>query len=86
MRKEPILHLRESIRAMLTRGLLFPPSKKIIARNGTGARCALCSETIGATEVEYEGRAEGMVRSHSSCFHVWKEEAEGLRSPSANGQ
>jgi hypothetical protein len=86
MQKERILHLRESIRAMLTRGLLFPPSKKIIARHGTGARCAFCSEAIGATEVEYEGHAEGIVRSHPSCFQIWKEEAEGLRSPSANDQ
>jgi hypothetical protein len=56
-----------------------------MVRNGTGAACALCSEAIRATEVEYEARAEsmrraqkGMVRSHPSCFQVWKAEAEGF--------
>lgn len=86
MRNENDGHLRESIRRRLTGGLLFSPSKKIVARNGTGGPCAFCSEAIRATEIEYETRAVGMIRSHPSCFQVWKEEAEGLRAPSADGQ
>jgi hypothetical protein len=85
MRKDNA-HLRESIRSKLTSGSLFPPSERTMARNGTGGLCALCSEAIRATEVEYQTRAVGMVRSHPSCFRVWKEEADGFRPPPGSGQ
>jgi hypothetical protein len=56
---------------------------RILAGPGEGRRCALCAESIGTTEVEYEmGATDARTyRFHIPCYLAWKQ-AVGLADSS----
>jgi hypothetical protein len=69
--------LRETVRALLASGTLFPVSGNGFAGIGSGKRCVVCQTPISSSEVEYEvdGYPIGAPVCHLTCFFLWREES-----------
>jgi hypothetical protein len=71
---------RETVRARIASGELFPLGDKARMGRGQGRRCAVCGDRVGASDIEYEipGGVNGTVVSHSACYVVWKKESANV--------
>ncbi len=69
--------LRQSIRARLASGALFPVGSRVIAGNGSGNLCVVCRNRVDHYEIEYEiPLGEGVaVVTHLRCYVMWREES-----------
>lgn len=69
--------LRETVRALLASGTLFPVSGNGFAGIGSGKHCVVCQTPISSSEVEYEvdGYPIGAPICHLTCFFLWREES-----------
>jgi hypothetical protein len=71
---------RETVRALLARGVLSPFTDLAWPRAGSERPCAVCLQPVLSTEVEYvvlDGSDNGAV-VHGDCFTVWEEESRLL--------
>ena len=72
--------LRESVRAMLARGRLFPINgHRVVVYAGAGSgkkSCGVCDGGIAPSDLEYNVLGsvtdESMVPCHFECFEVWR--------------
>ena len=74
--------LRETVRALLAKGLLAPVRDTVLAGHGSGKICAVCGLPIAPNDVEYE--VEGLprpTRCHVACFVAWRDESRRVTSP-----
>jgi len=69
--------LRQSIRARLASGALFPVGSRVTAGNGSGNLCVVCRNRVDRYEIEYEiALGEGVaVVTHIRCYAVWRDES-----------
>jgi len=69
--------LRQSIRARLASGALFPVGSRVIAGNGSGNLCVVCRNRVDQYEIEYEiPLGEGVaVVTHIRCYVAWRNES-----------
>ena len=49
---------------------------KLWAGSGTGSQCAICTDSIGPTETEFEidVSSGARLRVHRRCYYLWLEE------------
>ena len=86
MTREEALSLRRLAQERIESGQLpCDPAARMWGSRGSGATCALCGQSIGPNEIEYEvemsvNGVTDTLQFHRVCHSVWHAECEGERA------